>query len=176
MSFPPSTRFPGEDIASVLNCITTTSSLPSHPPPYTDINTTSAFLSVCEWGKPSSKINKQVTIVGLTLQDNQQRCCVLIINSRHLFLNKYTHIEVHSPIGTEGARGYSTTMYYTVGVFQQTCTYYDILIYILWIDYRGIYQLVLKMAFIHTYERMGVRTDDRPTKTIIFDKSYVSTS
>ena len=43
-------------------------------------------------------------------------------------LNKYAYIEVHSPIVTEGAHGYSEIMYYTGGLFQRTCTYYGILI------------------------------------------------
>ena len=42
--------------------------------------------------------------------------------------------------------------------------------YMLWSEYRGIDQLVLKRAFIRTYNNMGIRTDDRSNKTIIFDQ------
>ena len=34
----------------------------------------------------------------------------------------------------------------------------------------------VKEAFIRTYESMGVRTDERATKTIIFTKAYIITS
>ena len=51
-------------------------------------------------------------------------------------------------------------MYYTGGVFQQTFTYYDMLIYMLWSE----------KAFIQTYDCMGVRTDEISTETIIFDR------
>ena len=61
-------------------------------------------------------------------------------------------------------------MYYTGGVFQQTCTYYDMLIYMLWSGYRGKYQIALKKSFIQTYERMVVQMDDRATENIIFDQ------
>ena len=35
----------------------------------------------------------------------------------------------------------------------------------LWSEYQGIYQLVLESFFIQTYDRMGVRTDERSTET-----------
>ena len=38
----------------------------------------------------------------------------------------------------------------------------------IWIDYQRIDQLVLKKDFIQTDECMGVRTDERSLKTIIF--------
>ena len=37
-------------------------------------------------------------------------------------------------------------------------------------DYQGIYQLVLKRAFIRTYNNIGVQMDARATETIIFDQ------
>ena len=43
----------------------------------------------------------------------------------------------------------------------------------LWSEYQGIEQLVLKMSFIWTYERIGVRTDDRSTETLIFDQGVL---
>ena len=39
----------------------------------------------------------------------------------------------------------------------------------LYSEYQGIYQRLLKRALMRTYESMGVITDDRATKTIIFD-------
>ena len=44
------------------------------------------------------------------------------------------------------------------------------LIYIIWSDYRGMDQLVLKKVSIHRYKPMGVHTDDRSTETIIFER------
>ena len=40
----------------------------------------------------------------------------------------------------------------------------------IWSDYLGIEQRLLKRACIWTGERMGVRTSDRSTRTIIFDR------
>ena len=62
-----------------------------------------------------------------------------------------------------GARGHSTNMYYTGEVFQRMCTYYDMLINMIW----------FKNTFIRTYERMGVRTDERATDTIIFNQGVI---
>ena len=56
---------------------------------------------------------------------------------------------LHPPIVMEGARGNSTNMYDTGGVFHRTCTYNDMLIYMLWSDYQGIDQLVLGKG-LHT--------------------------
>ena len=39
----------------------------------------------------------------------------------------------------------------------------------LYSEYRGIYQNLLKRPLMRTYERMGVRKDYRSTKTTIFD-------
>ena len=43
----------------------------------------------------------------------------------------------------------------------------------LWSEYQGIEQIVLKMSFIWTYERIGVRMDDRSTETLIFDQGVL---
>ena len=40
----------------------------------------------------------------------------------------------------------------------------------IWREYQGIDQSVLKRAFIRTDKRMGVRKDERSTETIIFDQ------
>ena len=40
----------------------------------------------------------------------------------------------------------------------------------LWSEYLGIDQLVLKKSFIHMYEHMSLRTDDSAIETIIFDQ------
>ena len=65
-------------------------------------------------------------------------------------MKKYAHIEVHSPIVMEVARGYFAIMYYAGRVFQRTCIYYDMFIYMLWSYYMVIYQILLKRAFIRT--------------------------
>ena len=71
---------------------------------------------------------------------------------------KYAHIDVHSPIVMEGAWGYSAIMYYMVEVFQQTYTYYDMLIYMLWSYYKGIDQFVWKKV-LHVDVQLFGRTD-----------------
>ena len=43
-------------------------------------------------------------------------------------MKKYAYIEVHSPIVTEGALGYSAMMDNTGGLFQRACTYHNMLI------------------------------------------------
>ena len=40
----------------------------------------------------------------------------------------------------------------------------------LWSEYQGIDQLVLKTAFIQTHGHMSVHTDDRVTETKVFDQ------
>ena len=54
------------------------------------------------------------------------------------FLKKYSQIEEHSPIVSEVVGRYSANIRYTGEVFQRACTYYDILIWMLWSDYRVI--------------------------------------
>ena len=81
-----STTFLGGDIASIIDHITTES--PSTSPPSPAIYITGAFPSIYEGGKPSSKLDKQVTIMCLTFQDIQQRCCSLIIDLKYSFCLK----------------------------------------------------------------------------------------
>ena len=78
------------DISSILNCITTDS--PLHLPLSTSIDITGAFPYISEEVKLSSKFDKQVTIVCLTFQDIQQRCCSLIGNAKHSFCLKTSSI------------------------------------------------------------------------------------
>ena len=70
----------------------------------------------------------------------------------------FSQIEVHSQIVIEGSWGYSAIMYYTVEVFQQTYTYYDMLIYMLWSYYIGIDQFVWKKVLNSDVQLFG-RTD-----------------
>ena len=44
----------------------------------------------------------------------------------------------------------------------------------LYIEYRGIYQNVLKIALMRTYGLMGAHTDDRATETKILDRGVIS--
>ena len=86
MSCYLSTPFLGVDLASIINFIATDSPSPLSPPTYIDI--TGEFPYVLGGGKPSSKLDKQVTIVCLNLQYIQQSCCGLIVNVNYSFCLK----------------------------------------------------------------------------------------